>query len=35
MEIATPNKQKTAVRVGQKQCDLQCKQPHVLLVLYF
>ena len=35
MEIATLNKQKTVVRVGQKQYNLQCKQPHVLSVLYF
>ena len=27
MEIATPNKQKTIVRIGQKQYNLQCKQP--------
>ena len=35
MEIATLNKQKTVARVGQKQYNLQCKQPHVLSVLYF
>ena len=35
MEVATPNKQKTVARVGQKQCNLQCKQSHVLSVLYF
>ena len=35
MEIATLNKQKTVVRVGQKQYNLQWKQPHVLSVLYF
>ena len=35
MKIATPNKQKAVVRVGQKQYNLQCKQPHVLSLLYF
>ena len=28
MEIATLYKQKTVVRAGQKQYNLQCKQPH-------
>ena len=35
MEKATLNKQKTVVRVGQKQCNVQCKHPHVLSALYF
>ena len=35
MEIAALNKQKTVVGVGQKQYNLQCKQPHILSVLYF
>ena len=28
VEIATLTKQKTEVRVGQKQYNLPCKQPH-------
>ena len=35
MEIAALNKQKAVVRVGQKQYNLQRKQPHILSVLYF
>ena len=35
MEIAALNKQKTVVRVGQTQYNLQCKQPHILSVFYF
>ena len=35
MEIVALNKQKTVVRVGQKQCNLQCKQPQILSVFYF
>ena len=35
MKIATLNKQKAVVRVGQKQYNLQCKQQHGLSVLYF
>ena len=35
MEIATLNKQKTVVRAGWKQYNLQCKWPHVLLIFYF
>ena len=27
MEVATLNKEKTVVRVGQKQYNVQCKQP--------
>ena len=33
MKVAALNKQKIVVRVGQKHCNVQCKQPHVLSVL--
>ena len=35
MGISTLNKQKTVVRAGWKQCNLQRKYPHVLSIIYF
>ena len=35
LEIATLNKQKTVIRVGQKEYNLQCKSPHVFSIVYF
>ena len=34
MKIAALNKQKTVARVGWKQYNLKCKEPHILSVLY-